>query len=362
MIGALLIGAGTVVEALHCAPLRRLEKANALRVAGVVDPNEPRARQIAGQFRGARSYPDCDAAFESGSYELAIIASPPGLHADHACLALEQGCHVLCEKPMTITSFDADRMNVAARRAGRVLGVAFTRRFFANFADVASLIANGELGDDLRFTYRDGDTYSWAAATGAAFERERSGGGALLDKGVHMLDQLSWIFGEALLEQSFDDSLVGGVETNSLLELAFPRARGTMQVSWEYPLNNGLRIWGNSGEVLLDGNDIRTYRRRRKAGWVRVPAESTWPADMVPSGGKRVRPGNYFACFDLQLIAMLRCIAYGEPFPVTGIEAARLQSTIDQAYASAQPLACPWLSEREQRAVRVMHWKATRSG
>jgi predicted dehydrogenase len=361
MIKALLIGAGAVVEGLYCAPLRRLEKDKAVRIAGVVDPNEPRGRQIAAQFKQARYFPDSGAAFGAGSYDLTIVASPPGLHADHACFALEQGSHVLCEKPMTITLPDAERMNAAAHRAGRVLGVAFTRRFFANFADVARLVADGELGDDLRFTYRDGDTYLWPAATDAAFQREKAGGGVLLDKGVHMLDQLSWIFGDAQVTRSFDDSLAGGVETNSLLELDFPRASGTMQVSWEYPLNNGLKIWGPSGEVALDGADIRTYRRRNKTGWMRVPAVTDWPADMARTGGKRLRPGNYYACVDLQLIAMLRCIAFDEPFPVTGLQAARIQSTIDQAYANAQPLASTWLSNDEQRAAQAMHWKAAGS-
>lgn len=356
----LLIGAGAVVEGLYCAPLRRLEKAGAVRVAGVVDPDESRARQVAARFKGAGVYTYCEAAFGAGSYDLAIVASPPGLHADHTCLALEQGCHVLCEKPMTTTLCDAVRMNAAAEQAGRMLGVAFPRRFYANFADVAKLVATGQLGDDLRFTYREGDTYSWPVTTGAAFQRERAGGGALLDRGIHLLDQLSWIFGDPEVKRSFDDSLVGGVETNSLLELAFPRARGIMQVSWEYPLNNGLRIRGSAGEVMLDGQDIRTYRRRVDQGWERVPAQSTWPADMVRSGGRRARPGNHYACFELQLVAMLRCIAYGEPFPVPGLRAARIQETIDEAYAEAEPMACPWLSEAEQQAAHAKHWKAAR--
>jgi predicted dehydrogenase len=362
MIEGLLIGAGAVVEELYCSQLRRIEKSGAMRVVGVVDPNQSRARRIAAAFERARYYPDCDAAFEGGSYDLAIITSPPGLHADHARAAFEWGCHVLCEKPMTTTAADANRMNAAAKKAGRVFGVAFPRRFYATFADVARLVASGDLGDELRFTYREGGTYGWPAVTDAAFRREKSGGGALLDKGVHMLDQLSWIFGEPVLERAFDDSLVGGVETNSRLELAFPRARGVMHVSWEYPLNNGLRIWGSSGEVMLDLDDIRTYRRKTREGWMRVPATTDWPADMVQSGGKRVRPSNYLICFELQLIAMLRCIAYGESFPVTGAQAAGVQATMEKAYERAEPMGCPWLSVAEQVAARTKHWKGLRVG
>lgn len=358
MIKALLIGAGAVVENNYLYPLRRLEKAGALRVVSVVDPNMSRAQHIAARFKRARAYPDCDSALENGSYDLALIASPPGLHADHTCAALEHGCHVLCEKPMTTTAADAQRMNVAAEQAGRVLGVAFPRRFYSNFADVARLVANGDLGDDLRFTYREGATFDWPAASAAAFTREKAGGGVLIDKGVHLLDQLSWLFGDPAVLSAFDDSLAGGVETNSRLELAFPRARGTMQVSWEYPLNNGLRIQGSSGDVMLECGEIRTYRRKTRDGWMRVPATTSWPADLTRSAAKRLRPNFGFDCIELLVIAMLRCITYGEPFPVMGVQAARLQVAIDEAYRQAQPMACPWLAQREQEAARAKYWRA----
>ncbi|MDG4665378.1 Gfo/Idh/MocA family oxidoreductase [Mycobacterium sp. 236(2023)] len=358
MISVLVIGAGAVVEEHYRPPLRRLEKAKAIQVLGVVDPNESRGRLIADRFKRARAYPDCEAAFQADSYDLAIIASPPGFHADNACAAFEHGSHVLCEKPMTTTVADADRMNAAAAKAGRVLGVAYPRRFYSNFADVARLVADGELGNDLEFTYREGHTYGWPAATDAAFRRERAGGGALLDIGVHMLDHLSWIFGDPVVSRSFDDSFEGGVETNSVLQLTFPRARGIMQVSWEYPLNNGLWIRGALGEVMLDGDDLRTYRRKTSQGWTLVPAETSWPTDLTPEGGKRVRPGNLRPCFDAELVAMLRCIRYGEPFPVTGVQAASVQAAIEHAYENAEPLDCPWLPDDEQVAARAKHWKA----
>jgi predicted dehydrogenase len=361
MINALLIGAGAVVEEFYRAPLRRLEKAKAIRVLGVVDPSEARGRQIASQFKRARSYSDCEAAFRDATYDLAIIASPPGLHADHACMAFEHGCHVLCEKPMTTTVADADRMNAAAAHADRILGVAYPRRFYSNFADVARLVAGGELGDELEFTFREGNTYGWPAATDAAFRRERSGGGALLDIGVHMLDQLTWIFGDPVVTRSFDDSFAGGVETNSLLELTFPRARGIMQVSWEFPLNNGLWIRGALGEVMLDGGDLRTYRRKTAQGWTLVPATTSWPTDLTPGGGKRIRPGNFRPCFDAELVAMLRCIRYGETLPVTGVQAASVQTAIEQAYERAEALDCPWLPDEERAAARAKHWKAAQS-
>ncbi len=184
----------------------------------------------------------------------------------------------------------------------------------------------------------------------------------MLDTGVHLLDQLNWLFGGPIVvEQSFDDSLAGGVETNARLELAFPRARGMMQVSWEYPLNNGLRIWGTTGEVTLGGQDILGYRRKTADGWVRVPARTDWPATLDERGATRMRPADGHGCFEAEVIAMLRCITYGEPFPVTGVRAEAVQTAIAQAYEQAQPLECPWLPAAEQAATRAKHWKVAGS-
>lgn len=359
MTGLLLIGAGAVVERHYWSALHRLEKAGAVRVLGVADPNEERGRRIASRFKAARIFPDCEAALRGGSYDLAIVASPPGLHAGHACAALAGGCHVLCEKPMATSMPDVRRMNEAAAKAGRVLGVAFPRRFHAGFADVSQLIAAGELGDDIRFIYREGSTYNWELASGAAFRREESGGGVLIDRGVHMLDQLNWLFGDPIVvERSFDDSLAGGVETNARLELSFPRARGVMQVSWEYPLKNELHIRGTNGEVAIVGPDMLGYRRRTKDGWMRVPARTDWPADLAATHGRRTQPADGDACFEAELVAMLRCIAYDEPFPVTGVRVEAVQAAIAEAYERAEPLGCPWLPAAEQAAAREKHWKA----
>lgn len=357
-VRVLLIGAGAVAERFHCPALLRLENAGVLRVYGVVDPSEQRAHDTAAQFKRAWPYDDCAEAFKTDAYELTIITSPPGAHADQAHAAFSAGSHVLCEKPMATTAVDADRMNAAASKADRVLGVAFPRRFYANFADVAKLVADGGLGDGLQFTYREGGTYGWSVATDAAFRRETSGGGALADKGVHSLDQLCWIFGTpGVVEHAEDDSFAGGVETNARLQLAFPQAHGMLQVSWEYPLNNGLRIWGSEGGVMLDGEAFRNYLRKTRDGWTRVPATTDWPADMKPRGGRRVQPNNYHICFEAQLVAMLRCITYGEEFPVTGVQAACVQLMIDRAYEMTVPIASTWLSDAEQMAAGARHWK-----
>lgn len=362
MTKVVVIGTGAVVDVLYQTPLKRLEKAGALRVMAVADVDEARGTRIAKRFRYARAFTDVEVAFDEMSYDLAVVASPASLHARHAIIALEHGCHVLCEKPMSTTLAEATRMNSASRQADRALCIAFPRRFWPTLADVASLVAQGELGDDLRFSYRDGEPYHWPITTAAAFQREQSRGGALLDMGVHLLDALTWIFGDDVeVEKVFDDGWAAGVDTNARLELVFPQARGVMQVSWEYPLNNGLRIRGSRGELVL-GRELSAYRRGSGAGWMQVPAATDWPSDTKQASGARLRPRTGQEVFQVQLVAMLRCIAYGESFPVNGIRAAGLQATIEESYRKSEPLDPIWLSETERRAARAGHWNQDHRG
>jgi len=357
MKNLLLIGAGAVVEHNYRYPLQHLERMGVIRVLGVIDPNEGRARAISKFFKSAKPYTDCETCLGDGNYDLAVIASPPGMHASHACAALSFGCHVLCEKPLATSLYDIRRMNEAARRADRILGVAFPRRFHAGFSDVAKLIAGGGLGENMRFVYREGSAFQWNIASDAVFRREVSGGGVLIDKGVHMLDQLYWLFGGPIeVETAFDDSHFGGVETNAALRLGFPLARGSLQVSWEYALNNGLHIWGSHGEVTLNGEDMLGYRSRTSNGWVRVPAKSDWPADLEEKARKRICPSEGIDCFEAELVAMLRSILYGEPFPVTGNDAEAVLEAITKAYERMEPLDKPWLSEAEESEAHSKHW------
>jgi predicted dehydrogenase len=357
MIRVAIVGAGAVIEGLYAQALRILEKSGALRVEAVIDPVESRARLVARQFKRATAYPSHESAFSAGSYELALIASPPHLHVVHTLAAIANGCHVLCEKPMATSTADGESMLAASQKADRLLGIALPRRFFPNFADVAALVAAGSLGNDLQFTHREGGTYSWPISSGAGFERSTSGGGVLIDRGVHMLDQLQWIFGNPpSVKRSFDDSLVGGVETNSMVEVVFPQARGVLQASWEYPLNNGLHIRGSLGEVFLHGDSIREYRRKSAGGtWTIVPASANWPVD-VARCGKRDFPRNIEDCVKLQLIAMVRAISYGEALPVSGHTAMAVQRAIGDAYQRAEPLPSAWLTASEQAEQRARHW------
>ena len=122
-----------------------------------------------------------------------VIATPSALHAAQASLALDHGCSVFCQKPLARTAAEAARIVATARARDRLLGVDFSYRFVAGIAELRKQILDGELGDlyavDLTFHNAYGPDKAWF------YDVARSGGGCVMDLGVHLVDLALWMTG-----------------------------------------------------------------------------------------------------------------------------------------------------------------------
>ncbi len=124
------------------------------------------------------------------------VAVPTFLHAPITIAALNRGLHVLCEKPIANNATQGGQMVDAARRAGRVLDVAFNHRRRGDIAALKKIIGDGELG---RPYYAKA---SWLRRSGIPglgswfTNRDLAGGGPLADIGVHVLDYALYLLGE----------------------------------------------------------------------------------------------------------------------------------------------------------------------
>jgi predicted dehydrogenase len=122
------------------------------------------------------------------------VCTPNGLHAEHAIAALEAGRHVLVEKPMAMHARDARRMIDAARASGKQLVVGFQHRFDPGSQMVRRQIESGSFGKILYVraqALRRRGIPSW----GVFGRKELSGGGPLIDIGVHILETAHYLIG-----------------------------------------------------------------------------------------------------------------------------------------------------------------------
>ncbi|MBA4543681.1 MULTISPECIES: Gfo/Idh/MocA family protein [Thermoactinomyces] len=186
-----LIGAGGIAQ----AHLRAIEKEPRVKAVAIADVAEEFARTTAAKFAIDQVYTDYEKMLEQESLDAVIVCVPNFLHAPVAQAALEAGSHVLCEKPMALNVELAEKMKETADRAGKILMVAQNNRFRAE-TQLAKKWA-----DDKKFGKIYHAKTGWVRRNGIPgwgswfTQREKAGGGPLIDVGVHVLDLTLWIMG-----------------------------------------------------------------------------------------------------------------------------------------------------------------------
>ena len=121
-----------------------------------------------------------------------VIATPSALHAEQAIRALDAGVAVFCQKPLGRNAAEVEAVLDAARAADRLLGVDLSYRHTAAMEAIREGVRSGELGQlfaaDLAFHNAYGPQSAWF------WDPKLSGGGCLIDLGVHLVDLLLWMF------------------------------------------------------------------------------------------------------------------------------------------------------------------------
>ncbi|WP_050613821.1 Gfo/Idh/MocA family protein [Bacillus testis] len=171
-----------------------------VEIAGIYDRNEERGREAARQY-STSYFHDLDA-FLQQSFEAVIICSENAFHKEYVIQAAKAGKHILCEKPLSTNAADAKEMIQQCEEHNVLLQTAFPVRFSHSIHMLKRQIDQGELGDILaiRAVNRGQNPGGWF------IEEELSGGGAVLDHTVHMVDIMRWYLNKEIKEVS---ALVG---------------------------------------------------------------------------------------------------------------------------------------------------------
>jgi predicted dehydrogenase len=167
------------------------EAAGGFKTVAVADLIPARRKALLQQHQGAREYADATSLLADKGIDAVSVCLPNHLHAEIVSKALRAGKHVVCEKPPAVNVKEAKQLEAAATRNGKVLLYAFQRRFGS--AEMASrqAIEKGYAGNVYHVRSSWTRTRGIPIGTGWFTDKSKSGGGALIDIGVHMLD-LGW--------------------------------------------------------------------------------------------------------------------------------------------------------------------------
>lgn len=198
---AVVVGVGFIGVA-HVEALRRL----GVDVAGVVGSSPERARAKADHANLPRVYEDLDEALGDDSIDVIHVATPNDVHAAQAAAALASGKHVVCEKPLGMTSAETAAMVGAAEASGMVNAVCFNIRFYPSCHQAAAMVARGDIGTPLLVTgsyLQDWlllpTDWNWRLEPSRAGELR-----AVADIGSHWLDLARFVTGRRIVEVMAD--------------------------------------------------------------------------------------------------------------------------------------------------------------
>ncbi len=247
-----IIGAGRI----GARRAREVCRHSGCRLAAVADPDAGRARLLA-QTYSCRSSADGLIVATAPDLDAVVVATPHHLLAPLTLAALQSRKHVLCEKPLAMNPQEARGLVRAAERSGVVLKTGFNLRHHPAVWNAHLRLQDGAIGKLLWIRCR----YGHGGRPG--YEREwradpaQSGGGQLLDQGIHALDLFRWFLGDfsdvtAVLTRSFWPM---PVEDNAFCLLRTAEGQvASVHVSWTQWRNLfSFEIFGDQGCLLIDG-------------------------------------------------------------------------------------------------------------
>lgn len=186
-----VIGAGLIAQNEHLPAWQDCPGAS---VVAVADVSEPVAVQAAEKFGVPRHVLDYRELLDDPSIDVIDLCLPSALHAEAAIAALQAGKHVFCEKPLTTSRRDAARVLAAWRTSGKKLMVGQHLRFNAMVQSLRGFLGERGLGH-VYFARAQWLRRRRLPGKAAFTDKKLSGGGALYDLGVHLLDLTWWMMG-----------------------------------------------------------------------------------------------------------------------------------------------------------------------
>jgi len=223
----------------------------ALRLAGITSRNRSICETVAETY-GSRYWLDFERMLADDDVDVVVIATPTGLHVEHAGAALKAGKHVWCDKPLCETYDEAETLVSLARERSRSLCTVFAPPHHAQFKILRDLLATDRVGPLRRLEA----VFEIPHLAPDNFRYKRAlGGGALLDMAIYPLDISVRLMGrvpesyfcELESEDGFD------VDTGGRAVLIFDEDR-TAELHWGYGRDyaNHLRISGDAGTIGVE--------------------------------------------------------------------------------------------------------------
>lgn len=329
---AAVIGAGAIAQHCHLPGYQQHPDVELVAIAEI-DPT--RAAQATERFGAARTYSDYRQMLDKEQLDMVSICTPNCFHHEMATGVAQRGIHLMLEKPVATSLAQARQIRQAVKTGGAQCMIGFTHRFLDGNIRARRIIHEGTIGQPfmirVRFAHR-GPQPGWAMSDWF-YRRDKSGGGAMLDMGIHAMDICRFMVGP--VESVF--GLVGTlrkdieVDDNAVVGLKFAdgRAFGYIEVGWtSCPGFTGLEIYGDEGTILVDyGRGVELILGNIAPDGTADTSRQMLDVQATAGGWAR------------EMETFINCIRDGVPTPITiddGVAATAIAEAISQSAQTGQ--------------------------
>ena len=256
-----VIGLGGVAQLVHLPNFAKIPNAELTAVAEV---NRNRLLTISDKFNIKQRFSNYEDMLEKSDIQAVIIATPTSTHKDIAIDCLNAGKDVLIEKPMARTYLEAKQIVDAAKKNKRKLMVGMNLRYRPDTMLLRSFINSNEIGEP--FYVKCGWIRKQSSSEKWFTKKEESGGGVIIDLGIHILDLALWLLEypeiSSVSSQNFYHYTKNVEDTSISCIKCKNSALINMEVSWSLPIEKNhfyLDVFGTKGSFST--NPFTLYKK-----------------------------------------------------------------------------------------------------
>jgi len=250
-----VVGTGAIAQRLHIPEYKDYERA---RATAICDVEEKKAMAVADEYDVSNHYTDYEKMLDEANLDAISVCLPNHLHHDVVVAALERDIAVLCEKPISTSLTEADNMVAAANESDAILMVDQSERFIPVYEKTKDLLDQDIIGEihNIRSRFSHPGPEGWSPRSTWFTDAEASGGGALIDIGIHNADLINHFFSNIDEVVGYSDTLSMDteVEDTAVAVVRFEDGiLGTFETAWRTdPPSITMQIVGDEGVIYVD--------------------------------------------------------------------------------------------------------------
>jgi predicted dehydrogenase len=315
-----IIGAGNVAE-FKSGPA--LMQAPGSTLVAAMRRDAQKAHDFALRHGVPRWYAGIDALLADPEVDAVYVASPHYLHLAHVTRAARAGKAILCEKPVGVSTVEAQAVVDVCRAVSVPLTVAYYRRYWPVVQEMRRLLADGAIGEVVQARVQLADHFLPDPERTWLTEPEQAGGGALANAGSHWIDLIRYLLGDVVEVTAACSGRFGGFKTEDTIGLQMRMANQAL-----ISLNVTLCSPASVNEFDIAGKDGRLFAGPLSDGRLMLQRGAREPEVLLCA-----RTG---AAHTELVTEVVRRLSAGEPSPVPGEEAVAVWQIIAAAYRACR--------------------------